>query len=298
MYPEAGGSSSFARRAFNEFWSFFAAWGQMLNYVITVAISAFFVPHYIGGLFWEPLRSAPGDIVAGALHHRGALPGQRARRRGVGRAEHPAVGRRLPDAGAAGGGRPRRSCSRPTRWSTTSTSAWRRPGRDFVLAIPIGMIAYTGHRDDLEHGRGGQGRDDDDPGGDLARAARRLRHLLHAAGRRAVGAAGARGGPTTRRCATAPSRPASRSRCSASRRRTAASPATRSSASSRRSTSGRCRRPGRSTSACWPPRSSSSRPTPASSASRGSSTRWASTARCPTRCAACTRGTTRRGSGS
>ena len=27
MYPEAGGSSSFARRAFNEFWSFFAAWG-------------------------------------------------------------------------------------------------------------------------------------------------------------------------------------------------------------------------------------------------------------------------------
>jgi APA family basic amino acid/polyamine antiporter len=66
MYPEAGGSSSFARRAFNEFLSFFAAWGQMLNYVITVAISAFFVPHYLGGLFWDPLRSAPGDIVFGA----------------------------------------------------------------------------------------------------------------------------------------------------------------------------------------------------------------------------------------
>jgi APA family basic amino acid/polyamine antiporter len=67
MFPEAGGSSSFARRAFNEFWSFFAAWGQMLNYVITIAISAFFVPHYVGGLFWDPLRSAPGDIIAGAL---------------------------------------------------------------------------------------------------------------------------------------------------------------------------------------------------------------------------------------
>ena len=66
MYPEAGGSSSFARRAFNEFVSFFAAWAQMLNYTITVAISAFFVPHYIGGLFWEPLRSAPGDIIFGA----------------------------------------------------------------------------------------------------------------------------------------------------------------------------------------------------------------------------------------
>src|SRR5215218_922506 len=67
MYPEAGGSSSFARRAFNEFWSFFAAWGQMLNYVITIAISAFFVPHYIGGMFWTELKTAPGDIIGGAL---------------------------------------------------------------------------------------------------------------------------------------------------------------------------------------------------------------------------------------
>src|SRR5437588_1536003 len=65
MYPEAGGSSSFARHAFNEFWSFFAAWGQMLNYVITVAISAFFVPHYIGGLFWPFLKTSPGDIIFG-----------------------------------------------------------------------------------------------------------------------------------------------------------------------------------------------------------------------------------------
>src|SRR6476469_1670938 len=65
MYPEAGGSSSFARHAFNEFASFFAAWAQMLNYVITIAISAFFVPHYLGGLFWEPLRSSPADVIFG-----------------------------------------------------------------------------------------------------------------------------------------------------------------------------------------------------------------------------------------
>src|SRR3954469_77882 len=66
MYPEAGGSSSFARRAFNEFWSFFAAWGQMLNYVITIAISAFFVPHYVGGvLHANALRHSPGDIFFG-----------------------------------------------------------------------------------------------------------------------------------------------------------------------------------------------------------------------------------------
>jgi basic amino acid/polyamine antiporter, APA family len=66
MYPEAGGSSSFARRAFNEFWSFFAAWGQMLNYIITVAISAFFVPHYFGSVIGvDALRHGPADIFFG-----------------------------------------------------------------------------------------------------------------------------------------------------------------------------------------------------------------------------------------
>lgn len=64
MYPEAGGSASFARHAFNEFWSFFAGWGQMLNYIITVSISAFFVPHYLG-VFWPALRDSPGDIIVG-----------------------------------------------------------------------------------------------------------------------------------------------------------------------------------------------------------------------------------------
>ncbi len=66
MYPEAGGSSSFARHAFNELVSFIAAWGQMLNYTITVAISAYFVPHYLA-VFWEPLGHGPGDIIGGAI---------------------------------------------------------------------------------------------------------------------------------------------------------------------------------------------------------------------------------------
>jgi len=66
MFPEAGGSSSFARQAFNELVSFFAAWAQLLNYVITIAISAYFVPNYLGGLFWEPLQTAPGNILFGA----------------------------------------------------------------------------------------------------------------------------------------------------------------------------------------------------------------------------------------
>ena len=63
MYPEAGGASLFARRAFNEFWSFFTAWAQMLNYVITIAISAFFAAHYAGGVSWDWFSTSPGDAV-------------------------------------------------------------------------------------------------------------------------------------------------------------------------------------------------------------------------------------------
>ena len=59
MYPEAGGASLFARRAFNEFWSFFTAWAQMLNYVITIAISAFFAAHYAGASRSTRWRSRP-----------------------------------------------------------------------------------------------------------------------------------------------------------------------------------------------------------------------------------------------
>ena len=38
----------------------------MLNYVITIAISAFFVPHYLS-IFWEPLRTTPWDIIVGIV---------------------------------------------------------------------------------------------------------------------------------------------------------------------------------------------------------------------------------------
>src|SRR5436190_2474899 len=66
MFPEAGGSSSFARHAFNEVASFFAGWALSLDYIITIAISAFFVPHYMGA-FFPALRHNPGDIIGGIV---------------------------------------------------------------------------------------------------------------------------------------------------------------------------------------------------------------------------------------
>jgi APA family basic amino acid/polyamine antiporter len=65
-FPEAGGSASFSRHAFDELVSFTAGWAQMLVYVVTVAVSAFFVPHYLS-IFWEPLRTNPWDIVGGVI---------------------------------------------------------------------------------------------------------------------------------------------------------------------------------------------------------------------------------------
>src|SRR5260370_18953971 len=68
MYPEAGGASSFARHAFNEVVSFFAGWALTLDYILTIAISAFFVPHYLSafpGL--HGLTHNPGDIIGGPI---------------------------------------------------------------------------------------------------------------------------------------------------------------------------------------------------------------------------------------
>ena len=49
--PEAGGSSLFSQRAFGDGWAFFAGWALLLDYVITLAISAFSVGPYLGYFF-------------------------------------------------------------------------------------------------------------------------------------------------------------------------------------------------------------------------------------------------------
>ncbi len=64
--PEAGGASSFTRRAFNEFASFGIGWAQMLTYTATIAISALFVPQYLS-IFWPILKHPPYNIIGGAI---------------------------------------------------------------------------------------------------------------------------------------------------------------------------------------------------------------------------------------
>jgi APA family basic amino acid/polyamine antiporter len=52
MFRERGGSSSFARHAFNELIAFIAGWAILIDYLIVAALAAISVPHYL-----EPISS-------------------------------------------------------------------------------------------------------------------------------------------------------------------------------------------------------------------------------------------------
>ncbi len=58
MLPEAGGSSSFARHGFNDIAGFIAGWALMLSYIVTISISAYTIPPYLG-FFFEPFKASP-----------------------------------------------------------------------------------------------------------------------------------------------------------------------------------------------------------------------------------------------
>jgi APA family basic amino acid/polyamine antiporter len=58
IFPEAGGSATFARYGFNDLVGFISGWALMLSYIVTIAISAFIIPPYLGH-FWEPLKEDP-----------------------------------------------------------------------------------------------------------------------------------------------------------------------------------------------------------------------------------------------
>ena len=46
-FPEPGGTATYARYAFNDLVSFIAGWGLLLDYIVTIAISAFAIPPYL-----------------------------------------------------------------------------------------------------------------------------------------------------------------------------------------------------------------------------------------------------------
>ncbi len=59
--PESGGSCSFARYAFNDLVSFIAGWALLLDYIVTIAISAYSIGPYLAN-FWPSLETGMGNV--------------------------------------------------------------------------------------------------------------------------------------------------------------------------------------------------------------------------------------------
>jgi basic amino acid/polyamine antiporter, APA family len=62
MLRERGGSSSFARHAFNELIAFIAGWAILIDYLIVAALAALSVPHYLAPI--TPDLTEPGRQIA------------------------------------------------------------------------------------------------------------------------------------------------------------------------------------------------------------------------------------------
>jgi APA family basic amino acid/polyamine antiporter len=63
--PETGGAATFVRRASNDLAGFLTGWALFLDYLIVIALSALFVPHYLASVIGvSALDDKPWDVVA------------------------------------------------------------------------------------------------------------------------------------------------------------------------------------------------------------------------------------------
>ena len=61
---ETGGAATFVRVAFNDFAGFLTGWVLFLDYLIVIALSALFFPHYLGlALGIHSIARHPGDVI-------------------------------------------------------------------------------------------------------------------------------------------------------------------------------------------------------------------------------------------
>jgi basic amino acid/polyamine antiporter, APA family len=142
--PETGGAATFVRRAFNDLAGFVTGWVLFLDFLIVMALSALFVPHYLAETISAPtLRNEPWDAVVGCLLIAGIASVRLARRT---RLQTGALGVALldllvqgtlvvlglaflfsPDALTEGFG-------------FASGQGWS----ELAFALPVAMLAYTG----------------------------------------------------------------------------------------------------------------------------------------------------------
>ena len=61
---ETGGAATLVRVAYNDLVGFVTGWALFLDYLIVIALSALFLPHYVAGAFFTRIHR-PWDVVAG-----------------------------------------------------------------------------------------------------------------------------------------------------------------------------------------------------------------------------------------
>ncbi len=66
--PETGGAATFVRRASNDLAGFITGWALFLDYLIVIALSALFLPHYLAGaLHIGALDRNPWDVIVAVV---------------------------------------------------------------------------------------------------------------------------------------------------------------------------------------------------------------------------------------
>ena len=65
---ETGGAATFVRVAYNDFAGFLTGWVLFLDYLIVIALSALFFPHYLGlALGIDVIARHPGDVISACV---------------------------------------------------------------------------------------------------------------------------------------------------------------------------------------------------------------------------------------
>ena len=143
--PETGGAATFTRRAFNDLAGFATGWVLFLDYLIVIALSTLFLPHYLAASLSAPsLTESPWDVLI-AVAVIAAIVGVR-------------LVRHTPDPHRRARAR-RCSTSRvqllvvvlgfavvfsPEVLTSGFDLAAGQSWHDLLFALPLAMLAYTG----------------------------------------------------------------------------------------------------------------------------------------------------------
>ena len=141
---ETGGAATFVRRAFNDLAGFVTGWVLFLDFLIVMALSALFVPHYLAGAVGQSsLRESPWDTVVGCLLI-ATIAGVRTCAAPVFISDRSRSRCSTSSSKASWCCSASRFCSRRKHSRDGLGFASGQDWSDLAFALPLAMLAYTG----------------------------------------------------------------------------------------------------------------------------------------------------------